>query len=184
SDTQRVQPTPAPGPPPVALDLDCEEVPAVVEPPVVLSSPSAVNLVLDTPTAGSTVVPDEVQAPQEEEEDEVAGPPPMVIQDENGNAPVDYHLTMVPFELTLMSRGKLRTLAMVDSGCGASFVDRRFAAQHKIPLSRLEVPLEAEAIDGHRVVPISHQTAELTFAVGGKRFKMRFHVMDCPHADF
>ncbi|KAI9215958.1 hypothetical protein BC828DRAFT_409960 [Blastocladiella britannica] len=80
---------------PTVLDLDHEEVPAVFELPVVPSLPSAVNLVLDMPTAGSAVVPDKVHVLQEEEEDEVAGPPPMVIQDENGNTPMDYHLTMV-----------------------------------------------------------------------------------------
>ena len=43
---------------------------------------------------------------------------------------------------------KLKTLALVDSGASACFIDEEFAKHNKIPLVRKSKPVHVEVIDG------------------------------------
>ena len=71
--------------------------------------------------------------------------------------------------------------ALIDSGADGNFIDHEFATQAGIPLAPLDEPLNARAIDGHKLARISHQTLPVSLAISGNHNEtIRFMVLSSP----
>jgi transposase InsO family protein len=78
----------------------------------------------------------------------------------------------------------INTLALIDSGATACFVDREFAARHKLPLRRKSRPVAVEAIDGRPLASgkVTHETQPLRLEIAGHAEDLQLNVISSPHA--
>jgi hypothetical protein len=76
------------------------------------------------------------------------------------------------------------TLALIDSGATACFVDKGFAVRHKLPLRRKSRPVDVEAIDGRPLASgkVTHETLPLRLAIAGHAEELQLNVISSPHA--
>lgn len=77
---------------------------------------------------------------------------------------------------------KLQTLALLDFGTSASFLDREFVKLHKISLVQKSNPVHVEVIDGHPLSSgkVTHETMLLKIAFDGHRSTIIFNIIRTP----
>ena len=75
-----------------------------------------------------------------------------------------------------------QTLALVDSGASACFMDAAFAYSQKIPLVRLLKPIPVEAIDGRLLSSgaVIEETTPLVLQIGEHRESLTFYLITSP----
>ena len=88
------------------------------------------------------------------------------------------------FPVTLSWEGQSHEiLALIDSGADESFVDLQYAQRVGLPVSALQRPLSAFALNGHNLGPISHRTQPLTVS-GDHVESIRPYIIHSPDAPF
>ena len=76
-----------------------------------------------------------------------------------------------------------KSFALVDSGAEESFIDSALVLQMGIPTEPLDIPLEANALNGHLLARVEHQTPPLTLLLSGNHSEtLRLHIISSPQA--
>ena len=90
------------------------------------------------------------------------------------------------FPVTLTWEGQSLTIpAFIDSGADESFIDLQFALKFGLPVSALQRPLPAFALNGHALGPVTHRTQPLTLTVSGDHVEsIRPYVTHSPGTPF
>lgn len=77
----------------------------------------------------------------------------------------------------------LPLLALLDSGADESFMDTTLAAQAGITSEPLDVPLKANALNGHLLAHVTHRTKPVPLILSGNhREYIQFHLISSPSA--
>ena len=90
------------------------------------------------------------------------------------------------FPVTLSWEGQSLTIpALIDSGADESFVDLQYAQKVGLPVSALQRPLSAFALNGRTMGPVTHRTQPLTLTVSGDHVEsIRPYIIHSPDTPF
>lgn len=103
----------------------------------------------------------------------------LLVGTAQGNLPTKHSLLPI---MLLMSDGALALVALIFSGADKSFICAATAHQLKIPLLPLDRPLPTYAINGQRLMHITHVPEPVLMQISGNHSEhISFHVMDSPH---
>ena len=74
---------------------------------------------------------------------------------------------------------KLGTLALLDSGASACFLDEEFAKHHNIPLVQKAKPIHVEVIDGQPLLSgsVTHKSEPIEVAFKGHNSHVVFYII-------
>ena len=77
---------------------------------------------------------------------------------------------------------KLETLALLDSGASACFLDEEFAKRQNIPLVRKAKPIHVEVIDGRPLLSgsVTHESEPIEVAFKGHNSHVVFNIIRIP----
>jgi len=77
---------------------------------------------------------------------------------------------------------KLKTIALLDSGASACFLDENFANRHKIRLVRKSKPIHVEVIDGRPLLSssVTHKTEPIEVAFKDHSSRIIFNIIKTP----
>ena len=77
---------------------------------------------------------------------------------------------------------KIKTLALLDLGASACFLDEEFAKRYKIPLVLKSKPVHAEVIDGRPLLSgsITHETEPIEVTFKGHNSHIIFNIIRTP----
>ena len=77
---------------------------------------------------------------------------------------------------------KLETLALLDSGASACFLDEEFAKRHNIPLVQKAKPIHVEVIDGRPLLSgsVTHESKPIEVAFKGHNSHIVFNIIRTP----
>ena len=61
---------------------------------------------------------------------------------------INANLILLPIEIKKSEYKSVETLALIDSGAGGKFINRKYVEQLRLPVQTLEKPIMARNIDG------------------------------------
>lgn len=72
--------------------------------------------------------------------------------------------------------------ALIDSGADESFLDRNVVTPLALDTEQLDLPLEANSLNGQLLGSVTEKTVPVLLCISGNhQERISFHVIDCPH---
>ena len=81
----------------------------------------------------------------------------------------------------LLPQGSQTLATLIDSGSDANIIDNDLALQLGVGRIRLPVPVSANALDGHLLGTVTHQTVPIHMLLSGNHHEtIQFHILSSP----